>query len=284
MIKEFPAESQGSRFGNPAFRLWIDAVCSKVPVAHHEALALPGEVSDEIASYLQNSFGDRQRLDYGTGHELHFLAWLYCLFAPSSGPYLSKSDCSTAILLLFPAYLKITRSVQRYYTLEPAGSHGVWGLDDHHFLPFLFGAAQLSLSHELTPRAVHDPDLLSLYAPNYLYLSAIQAIYDAKTGASSLRVLAPMLDDISAVRSWTKIYQGLTKMYRVEVLGKVPIMQHFLFGSIIPFTSNSSGERNLTEIKVHRGDCCGNPLPSRYASSSKDQNCLHKATNQMPFD
>ncbi len=64
------------------------------------------------------------------------------------------------------------RVIQLTYMLEPAGSHGVWGLDDHHFLPFLLGAAELINSDEIkTPEDIHKEVLISEYSEEYMYLS-----------------------------------------------------------------------------------------------------------------
>jgi Phosphotyrosyl phosphate activator (PTPA) protein len=63
------------------------------------------------------------------------------------------------VLRCFAGYLDVMRALHRAYLLEPAGSHGVWGLDDYHCLPFLWGAAQLAEHATIPPDAVNDEEV-----------------------------------------------------------------------------------------------------------------------------
>lgn len=290
-IEEFPPISTNSRFGNPAFRSWLDAMRLVIPQAH-EQRGIPRW--QEVASYLVNSLGDWQRIDYGTGHEAHFVAWLYCLCHCKTGPLFTQNEYPNLVLMVFFRYLRLMRLLQSTYWLEPAGSHGVWGLDDYHFISFLWGAAQLVGHPHIPPKSIHDRELVEEFSEDYLYFSCIDAINKVKK--TGLAWHSPMLNDISAVRTWEKVLQGLVKMYRVEVLGKLPIMQHFLFGTILPFKSTAERDSlsNAPGQHMHglRGDCCGNPLPSIYSCSppqkgdqSSSQACKHiPRTPTMPFD
>ncbi|XP_018808593.1 serine/threonine-protein phosphatase 2A activator-like [Juglans regia] len=228
-IDEIPPLQQASRYGNLSYRTWHDRLAET-----SESLMLsflPDDLQSatvEIVPYFADSFGNSSRIDYGTGHETNFAAWLYCLARLG---LIKEEDYQAVVARVFVKYLELMRKLQLVYCLEPAGSHGVWGLDDYHFLPFIFGSSQLIDHKYIKPKSIHNQDILDNFSNEYLYLECIAFVKKVKKGLFAEH--SPLLDDITVVHTWNKVNSGLLKMYKVEVLEKVPIMQHFLFGSLI---------------------------------------------------
>ncbi|KAJ1934128.1 Serine/threonine-protein phosphatase 2A activator, partial [Linderina pennispora] len=199
----------------------------QAPKLLHQMLPEPAqEAVIELVPYLSESFGNATRIDYGSGHELSFVVWLMCLCKLG---FLEPADSAAIVLVVFVRYLRLCQQLQRTYNLEPAGSHGVWGLDDYQFLPFYFGSAQL-IGTRTTPAMGLDPGLIAEKADEYLYLQGIRFIMEMKKGPFFEH--SRQLYDISGVPRWQKVNQGLGKMYKVEVLGKFPVVQHLVFGSL----------------------------------------------------
>jgi len=92
--------------------------------------------------YLLASFGSFSRMDYGTGHETSFALFLLCLTLVRFFQPVEEEE-RDLVLTVFLRYLNLCWRLQDVYKLEPAGSHGVWGLDDYCFLPYIFGSGQL---------------------------------------------------------------------------------------------------------------------------------------------
>ncbi|KFO99053.1 Serine/threonine-protein phosphatase 2A activator, partial [Calypte anna] len=229
-IDETPPVDQPSRFGNKAFRTWyakLDQEAEKLVAA-----VIPKHLADaapEVALYLKESVGNSTRIDYGTGHEAAFAAFLCCLCKIG---VLRVDDQMAIVFKVFNRYLEVMRKLQKTYRMEPAGSQGVWGLDDFQFLPFIWGSSQLIDHPNLEPRHFVDEKVVNENHKDFMFLECILFITEMKTGPFAEH--SNQLWNISAVPSWSKVNQGLIRMYKAECLEKFPVIQHFKFGSLLP--------------------------------------------------
>ncbi|KAI6760906.1 hypothetical protein HG530_009766 [Fusarium avenaceum] len=250
-IDEAPPDPGPRRFGNVSFRKWYAIFEEHLDGLLGEGLLdetlKVGKAKEEVSSYLLGGFGSVQRLDYGTGHELSFVAFLGCLWKLGyfkDGEQGGEIEREIVLKVIEP-YLNVVRKLILTYTLEPAGSHGVWGLDDHSFMPYIFGSAQLTrpinenepMPLEGSVRGAPKPSDVTKAAvvedqrQLNMYFSAIGFINDVKKGPFWEH--SPILFDISGIRDgWGKINKGMVKMFNAEVLSKFPVVQHFPFGSL----------------------------------------------------
>ena len=142
MLEAHPPIQQPQRFGNKAFRAYHAALVESAEALVRDMLPpAAAAAAVELAPYLTGAFGNPTRLDYGTGHETSFVVLLVCM--DRLGLFAGSEDYANIPLRVFDRYVRLCRAIQRRYMLEPAGSHGVWSLDDYQFVCFLWGSAQL---------------------------------------------------------------------------------------------------------------------------------------------
>eukprot|EP01059_Diplonema_ambulator_P019342 TRINITY_DN3247_c0_g1_i1.p1 TRINITY_DN3247_c0_g1~~TRINITY_DN3247_c0_g1_i1.p1 ORF type:complete len:315 (+),score=65.49 TRINITY_DN3247_c0_g1_i1:68-1012(+) len=228
-VAEIPLQDlRQQRYGNKAFKEWWGRLSEKSEEHMREILQAGGSdvtKAAELAVYWKDAFGNEIRIDYGTGHELNFATLLFCLAKLDA---LLPTDHIPLVTQVFTQYVALMRLLQSHYSMEPAGSKGVWGLDDYHHLIFYWGACQLLPSTEFLPHNIKEK--CKENRDSYLYLEGLSWILDNKSG--SFAENSPTLASLAELQ-WPKIQKGMLKMYHGEVLGQWPVVQHLCFGSIL---------------------------------------------------
>ena len=100
MVDETPPIQQPMRYGNKGYRNWLDKVIADSDKMLATISSGPGfeKAIPELKVYWLESFGHYERLDYGTGHELTFVVFLFCLFKLQ---VLEEADLCAAVNKVF---------------------------------------------------------------------------------------------------------------------------------------------------------------------------------------
>ncbi len=100
-------------------------------------------------------------------------------------------------------------------------------------------------NQRLPPKSFPNSEIADCFAKDYMFLGCIKFIFRVKNGPFAEH--SNQLWNISGVGTWSKVNSGLIKMYKAEVLAKYPVIQHVLFGSLLPIaeaTQHKEADQN----------------------------------------
>lgn len=218
-IERTPLDTGPQRFANCAVTVVYKFI--EDLVLANDSVSLKKSDREVLHTYLNSSFGNKQRLDYGTGHELFFLCFLYV--CNQLGLISINETCQ-----IFRRYFQVVRNLIYKFNLEPAGSHGPWVIDDYHFMPFLFGSAQLiDTKHSFS-------DLFEKENGNFLYAEALAFCIKHKCRflKTDFRKHSAALYSIKDV-DWESINERVMEMIEEEVMGRDVVTQHFIYSEYL---------------------------------------------------
>ncbi|BGP25960.1 phosphotyrosyl phosphatase activator [Rhodotorula toruloides] len=241
LLKQLSESLRGEQNGNGVeqesnldFQRWVDRAAETANLVHADLVdsahsaALP-----ELIFQFRSSFGSPERLDYGTGHELSFLAYL--LILRLSG-VLTAEDEATIAKVIFPVYFDLMKQVVKAFRLREAAKMGIWGVENGH-LVYEWSASQKRIHPSKRPVSLLSTPSLSPQHISYLFLTTLLHINAGSTSPATSEGEDP---------------GGLLRLYRSEVLHRLPVVQHLRFGSY--FRWIRAGTDGSGEVLPSSGD------------------------------
>nr|XP_016942278.1 serine/threonine-protein phosphatase 2A activator [Drosophila suzukii] len=216
-----------------SYRIWMEHMFQLVFSKLDEAIKANCKHINELGQYLRRSFGNSSSLDIGPANELMFLFFLCGLFR--SG-ILEAQDTVAAALLLFDRYTHLVRRVISTYSLQIT-KDPMCSIDDYCFLPYLWGAAQLSIDSPFSPMQCDQAKVLDCHRHDYMMLDLVDHLQKSRGG--QLSQVAFQLWSLLSVPTWPQVYRGLERNYIDNVLSSFETVEQVIFCELMSFEATT---------------------------------------------
>ncbi|EDV46954.1 serine/threonine-protein phosphatase 2A activator [Drosophila erecta] len=249
-----------------AYRTWMRQMFQHVFNKLDDAISVNCKHVNELGQYLRRSFGNVNTLDFGPANELMFLFFLCGLFR--AGILLAK-DTVAAALLLFNRYIHLIRCLISTFGLSVAKDPRC-SIEEYYFLPYLWGAAQLSLDSPISPIQCEQEKILDSYRHDYMMLKIIDNLQKSRN--DSMSQLALQMWSILAMPTWPQVYRGFERIYIDNVLSSFGTVENAIFCELMSFESVEA------PIHLHRAH-----LGAHFVDANENEDELERKQAEDPW-